>query len=191
MLPWILRWQCEGLFLSIEPDSEPRIIASRNLDPMLLKAEQFKCIRDIVVTTAREGVELIMPGLKDDGAISDKSLQSLGINSLICMPARLGDYTHGCLYLDNSLNGQSFPDNQLPYVRLLCSQIAVGLSNIKIYDEMKELKDRFEEEAIFYKREMGIVAPTEMIIGKSEGIQTRHRTDTTGSPDGQFSVGRR
>jgi transcriptional regulator with GAF, ATPase, and Fis domain len=36
---------------------------------------------------------------------------------------------------------------------------------------MKELKDRFEEEAIFYKREMGIVAPTEMIIGKSEGIR--------------------
>ena len=56
-------------------------------------------------------------------------------------------------------------------MRLLCSQIAVGLSNIKIYDEMKELKDRFEEEAIFYKREMGIVAPTEMIIGKSEEIR--------------------
>jgi transcriptional regulator with GAF, ATPase, and Fis domain len=87
------------------------------------------------------------------------------------MPAKLGEYTHGCLYLDNSLSGNSFPDNQLPYVRLLCSQIAVGLSNIKIFDEMKELKDRFKEEAIFYKREMGIAAPTEMIIGKSEEIR--------------------
>ena len=74
-------------------------------------------------------------------------------------------------------------------MRLLCSQIAVGLSNIKIYDEMKELKDRFEAEAIFYKREMGIVAPTEMIIGKSEGITARHRTDTTGGPDGQLGAG--
>jgi transcriptional regulator with GAF, ATPase, and Fis domain len=160
-----------GAFFLVEPDGEPRIVASRNLDPMMLKAEQFKCIRDIVVTTAREGIELIMPELKELGAISDKLLQSVGINSLICMPAKLGEYTHGCLYLDNSLSGKSFPDNQLPYVRLLCSQIAVGLSNIKIYDEMKELKDRFEEEAIFYKREMGIVAPTEMIIGKSEEIR--------------------
>lgn len=160
-----------GAFFVVEPDSGPRIVASRNLDPMLLKAEQFKRIRDVVVAVAREGVELIMPGLKGEGSISDKSLQSVGINSLICMPAKLGEYTHGCLYLDNSLSGKSFPDNQLPYVRLLCSQIAVGLSNIKIYDEMKELKDRFEEEAIFYKREMGIVAPTEMIIGKSEEIQ--------------------
>jgi transcriptional regulator with GAF, ATPase, and Fis domain/tetratricopeptide (TPR) repeat protein len=160
-----------GAFFLVAHDSEPRIVASRNLDPMMLKAEQFKGIRDIVVTTAREGIELIMPGLKDMGAISDKSLQGVGIHSLICMPAKLGEYTHGCLYLDNSLSGKSFPDNQLPYVRLLCSQIAVGLSNIKIYDEMKELKDRFEEEAIFYKREMGIVAPTEMIIGKSEEIR--------------------
>jgi transcriptional regulator with GAF, ATPase, and Fis domain len=159
-----------GAFFVVEPGNGPRIIASRNLDPMLVKAEQLKCIRDVVVATAREGTELIMPGLKGEGVISDKSLKDLGINSLICMPARLGEFTHGCLYLDNNLSGQSFPDNQLSYVRLLCSQIAVGLSNIKIYDEMKELKDRFEEEAIFYKREMGIATPTEMIIGKSKGI---------------------
>jgi transcriptional regulator with GAF, ATPase, and Fis domain len=160
-----------GAFFVVEPDNGPRIVVSRNLDPMLLKAEQFKRIRDVVVAAVREGIELIMPGLKGEGSISDKSLKSVGINSLICMSAKLGEYTHGCLYLDNSLSGKSFPDNQLPYVRLLCSQIAVGLSNIEIYDEMKELKDRFEEEAIFYKREMGIAAPTELIIGKSEEIR--------------------
>jgi transcriptional regulator with GAF, ATPase, and Fis domain/tetratricopeptide (TPR) repeat protein len=160
-----------GAFFVVEPGAGPRIIASRNLDPVLVKAEQFKCIRDVVVAATRVGAELIMPGLKSEGAISDKSLKGLGINSLICMPARLGESTYGCLYLDNHLSGFSFPDNQLSYVRLLCSQIAVGLSNIKMYDEMKGLKDRFEDEAIFYKHEMGIVTPTEMIIGKSEGIR--------------------
>lgn len=48
-----------GAFFVVEPDSEPKIIASRNLDPMLLRAEQFKCIRDIVVTVAHEGLELL------------------------------------------------------------------------------------------------------------------------------------
>jgi len=160
-----------GAFFTVESDGEPKIIASRNLDPMLVKAEEFKYIRNVVVVAAGEGAELIMPGLKARDGVSDKTLKDLGINSLICMPAKLGEYTHGCLYLDNNLSGQAFPDNQLSYVRLLCSQIAIGLSNIKIYDEMKELKDRFEAEAIFYKREMGIVAPTETIIGKSEGIR--------------------
>jgi transcriptional regulator with GAF, ATPase, and Fis domain len=124
-----------------------------------------------VLIAVRDGFELIMPGLKNQGDISEKSLTSLGIHSLICMPAKLGDYTYGCLYLDSSLREKPFLENQLPYVRLLCSQIAVGLSNIKIYEQMKELKDRFEEEAIFYKHEMGIAAPTKTIIGKSESMK--------------------
>jgi len=160
-----------GAFFAVDSDGEPKIIASRNLDPMLVKAEEFRYIRDIVLITAREGLELIIPGLRDQRNISEKSLADLGIHSLICMPAKLGEFTHGCLYLDSSLREKPFLENQLPYVRLLCSQIAVGLSNIKIYEQMKELKDRFEEEAIFYKREMGIAAPTEMIIGKSEGMK--------------------
>jgi formate hydrogenlyase transcriptional activator len=36
---------------------------------------------------------------------------------------------------------------------------------------MKVLKDRFEEEANFYKQEMGITAPLEKIIGQSEAIR--------------------
>lgn len=160
-----------GAFFVVEPGNEPRIIAARNLDPMLVRAEEFKRIREIVLMVHQSGRELIIPGTGAQGPISDESLQKMGIHSLICMPAKLGEHTHGCLYLDNSITGKAFADNQLPYVRLLCSQIAVGLSNIKIYEQMKELKDRFEEEAIFYKREMGIAAPTEMIVGDSEQIR--------------------
>ena len=94
-----------------------------------------------------------------------------GITSLICMPVKLGAETHGYLYLDNRLGKRLFPQNHLPYVRLVCSQIAVGLSNIKIYDEMRERKDCFEDEAIFYKREMGIANPNGMIVGHSEGMR--------------------
>jgi hypothetical protein len=41
----------------------------------------------------------------------------------------------------------------------------------RLFEEMKELKDRFEEEATFYKREMGITAPVEILVGKSEEIK--------------------
>lgn len=160
-----------GAFFTLDPGSEPTIIASRNLDPLLLKAEQFRLIREVVADVARENREAIMPGLKERDTISDESLLEAGINSLICMPAKLGEHTHGYLYIDNRFGGKPFSDSHLPFVRLFCNQIAVGLFNIRIYDEMRERKDRFEEEAIFYKREMGITNPTEMIIGKSEGIK--------------------
>lgn len=161
-----------GAFFEIDQTNKPRIIASRNLDPMLLKAEQFKVIEEVIGIVARNGTEAIMPGLNDSSNVSDEALIRVGIHSFICMPAKLGDHTYGYLYLDNRVGGESFPDSHLPYVRLLCNQIAIGLSNISIYNEIREMKDRFEEEATFYKREMGIANPLETIIGQSEAMKT-------------------
>lgn len=161
-----------GAFFEIDQTNKPRIIASRNLDPMLLKAEQFKIIEEVIGFVARNGIEAIMPGLNDPGNVADEVLLRVGIHSFICMPAKLGDQTYGYLYLDNRLGGEAFPDSHLPYVRLLCNQIAIGLSNINIYNEIREMKDRFEEEATFYKREMGIANPLETIIGQSEVMKT-------------------
>ena len=161
-----------GAFFSADDSEELRILASRNFDPMMLKTEQAKVIMEVVARTCKSGIESVMPGLAEAEGLSDKVLADEGITSLICMPAVLGDKTYGYLYLDNRLGGESFPENQLPFVRLLCNQIAVGLSNILMYEEMRGLKDRLEEEAVFYKKEMGITAPVEMIIGKSQEIAT-------------------
>jgi transcriptional regulator with GAF, ATPase, and Fis domain len=161
-----------GAFFTLEPGGEPLIVASRNLDPSMLKAEQLKPIMKVVTEVSRKGTELIMPGITERNSVTDDFLLAAGINSLICMPAKLGEERHGYLYLDNRLGKRPFPDNQLPYIRLLCNQIAVGLSNIRIYEEMRERKDRYENEAIFYKQEMGIASSAEAIIGKSSAIRT-------------------
>jgi len=160
-----------GVFFVVGLNGEQTIIASRNLDPILMRADQSRVIRDVVAHVARQGAEFVMPDPSRQDGISDASLTAAGVTSLICMPVKLGSEMHGYLYLDNRLGKGFFPDNYLPYVRLICSQIAVGLSNIKIYDEMRERKDRFEDEAIFYKKEMGIASPSEIIIGRSEGIR--------------------
>ncbi len=160
-----------GAFFILEPGSPPKTIASRNLDPLMLKAEQFSLIKEVIAGVAKRGEEVIMPGASEENTVSDRRLIETGISALICMPAKLGEYTHGYLYLDNPLGGKPFSENHLPYIRLICNQIAVGLSNIRMYEEMKTLKDRFEDEAIFYKKEMGIANPSETIIGQSEGIK--------------------
>lgn len=167
-----------GAFFVAEKNDEPGIIAGRNLDPLMLRAEQFKVIREVVMRAIREGREIVVPGFKDNSVAFNDALQQSGITSLICAPAKLGDHVHGYLYLDSKFGGGAFSEKQLPYVRLLCNQIAVGLSNIKIYEEMRGLKDRFEEEAIFYKKEMGIVTPTETIVGSSPA--TKHVIDQIG-----------
>jgi transcriptional regulator with GAF, ATPase, and Fis domain/tetratricopeptide (TPR) repeat protein len=161
-----------GAFLTHEANSDFRIIASRNIDPLLFNSEKFKHIKNFLLEAMTESRELIVSDMQDEKKIGlREALRERGVSSLIHMPARLGECTHGYLYLDNMLGGNPFRDNYLPYVRLLCNLIAVGLFNIGTYEEMRGLKDRFEEEALFYKREMGVAAPIEMMVGESEGIR--------------------
>jgi transcriptional regulator with GAF, ATPase, and Fis domain/tetratricopeptide (TPR) repeat protein len=157
-----------GAFFVFHNGREPTIIASRNLDPSFLKTEQFKLIREIVLKTADRDFTPQPP--RNEVTTSNETAPAAGIYSHICMPARLGTETHGYLYLDNRLGGQQFPENHLLYVGLLCNQIAVGLSNIRTYEEMRNLKERFEDEAIFYKQEMGLAKTPTTIMGKSKEI---------------------
>ena len=161
-----------GAFLVREPNGNDKILASRNIDPLLFSTKKFKHIKGFLLEAMADGRELILSGAQSETKSALLEIfRETGVSSLIFMPARLGEHTHGYLYLDNMLGGNPFSDNYLPYVRLLCNLIAVGLFNIGMYEEMKGLKDRFEDEAIFYKREMGAATPIEMIVGKSEGIR--------------------
>jgi transcriptional regulator with GAF, ATPase, and Fis domain len=160
-----------GAFLVPNGHGEQIIIASRNLDTQLLKADQLSLIQGVVSLAAKQNREIIFPGAIYRENIAEKELVHAGIDSLICIPCRLGNETHGYLYLDNRLGKKPFISVHLSCVRLFCSQIAVGLSNIKIYDEMKERKNRYEDEAIFYTKEMGITNHMEIIISHSEGMK--------------------
>ncbi|RJR47346.1 MAG: GAF domain-containing protein [Desulfobacteraceae bacterium] len=161
-----------GAFLIPKREGGFKQAASRNLDSLLFESDRFKMVRAVADDAARKGIELVFPQQKDDGHQAyEKIFSKAGIQSFIGVPAQLAGRTYGYLCLDNRLGGEPFSRNQLPLVRFLCSQISVGLSNLETFEEMKELKDRYEEEAIFYKREMGITPAIEMIGGKSEGMR--------------------
>lgn len=157
-----------GAFIVCESD-ELKILASRNLDPTLFGTEKFRQVREYILGAASASSELLLPSMENQEGISTGIS---GANSLICMPAKLGEEIAGYLCLDGKIGKDPFPPNQIPFVRMICSQIAVGLSNIRIYEELREQRDRLEDEAGFYKKEMGVIGPTSMIIGKSPAIKS-------------------
>ena len=152
-----------GLFL-VNDSNGSRILATRNLDPSLFNTEKFRQVREFMAGTISKGAELILP---QPGRIGAQAAEDDGCNPILCMPAKLGDEIVGYLCLEGRIGNEPFPPNQTPFLRMLCSQIAVGLSNIRIYEELRDQRDRLEEEAVFYKREMGLVGPASMIVGKS------------------------
>jgi transcriptional regulator with GAF, ATPase, and Fis domain/tetratricopeptide (TPR) repeat protein len=185
-----------GAFFRIKPGMESAVIASRNFDPSSFQTDEFRFIKEKLLAGSSHQIGPAAPG-RTEPAISADTLHKANITSLVCMPARLGNETYGYLYLDNRLGGEAFPDKLLPYLRLLCSQIAAGFSSIALYEQLQERKDRFEDEAIFYRKEMGITNPVETIIGKSEGIhrvieqiQQVAPTDSTVLIVGETGVGK-
>jgi transcriptional regulator with GAF, ATPase, and Fis domain/tetratricopeptide (TPR) repeat protein len=168
-----------GTFIVLEPEGELKQVVSRNLDPLFSDTDRFTMVKTLIADAAQRELEIVFPPQSagdpfpwEEGfQVYEKVFRQAGIHSFIGMPARLAGGTHGYLCLDNRLGGEPFSHNQLPLVRFLCSQISVGLSNLDTYREMRELKDRFEEEATFYKKEMGIAAPTDIVGGRSEGMR--------------------
>jgi transcriptional regulator with GAF, ATPase, and Fis domain len=159
-----------GAFFTLDSDGELTLTASRNLDPSILRQEQVTRLLAVVRETARLGREAVLPGLGPDFHLSEDALLEAGIHSLICLPVRLADRTHGYLYLDNRLGREPFPAANLPLVRLISNQIAIGLSNIRMFDEMKVRRDRLEDETTFYRRELGIASPAEALLGRSDPL---------------------
>lgn len=160
-----------GAFVSLETESgEPVITASRNLDPLMHKSELLSLMKEIISAIKENGLDIFVHDKKKLTNVSNESFFEADVSSLICVPVKLAHEEYGCLYLGNRLADKPFPESSLSYLRLLSNQIAVGISKIRLYENMKALKDRFENEATFYKREMGVIAPIDTIIGKSEGI---------------------
>jgi transcriptional regulator with GAF, ATPase, and Fis domain/tetratricopeptide (TPR) repeat protein len=142
-----------GGFFLLE-GGEPMVTVSRNMDPSFFETETFRSMKQIIADSAQKGRDIV---------ISETS-------PLVCMPVRLREHVYGYFCLADRLNDVLFDRENLPFMRLLCSQVAIGLSNAAMYEEMKELKVRHEEEAAFYKQELGIAVQKDAIVGESEAI---------------------
>jgi transcriptional regulator with GAF, ATPase, and Fis domain/tetratricopeptide (TPR) repeat protein len=147
-----------------ENDLKP--IASRNISSS--NQALTKLVRETITSAIKKNKEIIIPD--EDNYFSDQ-FNRLGIRSLIGVPIKFNESHHGYFVIGNHFRGEPFPEHTLSFMKMFASQIEVGLSNLNAYEEIKKLKERFEDEAILLRREMGIDLPIEQIIGQSDGIK--------------------
>ena len=190
-----LATQC--LFLKQDSKGKLKTLASRNLTRTHMNTESFQAVFGHITKIIEKGEEFIFSKNKLISPPVAKIMLDDGIHSMILMPVRLGKVTYGYISLINYLGRQPFPDNVLSYIRLICSQIAIGISNIEMYQEIIDLKNRFMDEATFYKQEMGITNPIEMMIGESAIMRDLKRkilqvsaTDSSVLITGETGVGK-
>ncbi len=157
-----------GFFL-VSDRGNLRLAVSRNMDLSSLESDGLNQLSDHITETAQGNKEILIQAASADEPFHH-FLQTLGIRSIICIPVKLGDIIEGYLLLENRMGKKTFSNEQLLFARMICSQIALGLANIRICDEIREQKNRFEEEALFYKKEMWVKDPITDIVGHSKEI---------------------
>ncbi len=145
-----------------------KLIASRNIDSISLNQTALKLLQETISAAIKRNKEIIVPGA--DTAISEL-FGRLGIRSFIGIPLKLKESLYGYFFLSNHFGGSPFPAQTLTFMRMFASQIELGISYLNAYEDIKSLKERFEDEAIFYKKELGLDLPVEQIIGESDGIK--------------------
>lgn len=157
-----------GGFFLIDKNNDPRLAASRNLDPALVDSGQAEIDAGTIRQVARSGKEAIVIGTAGsdiEGLAADKR------GWMICTPVLLQDRVIGVLYLECRLIALGFPEEDLPLLRAIGNQVAIALDNVHAYEEIARLRDRLEEETRVYKMELESSAQLGEIVGKSEAIR--------------------
>jgi transcriptional regulator with GAF, ATPase, and Fis domain len=159
-----------GAFYSAEEGNEPTLITSRNLELLSCEGGQVELIKETIARVASEGSDLVVPERSGRISTREEALIKAGITSQACVQVKLNQRVYGYLYLDNSLDREPFSAELVACLKLLCSQMAIGISNIKNRDDAEDVRHR-SQESVLYDKESKIVTPIRTIIGSSEGIK--------------------
>lgn len=170
------------------------LMASRNFDPASRDPSILKSFYEIIINSIKEESEIILP---IENRPLPRQFHDLGIYSFAGMPVKSNGLCNGYFAVGNHFGGGPFSGNTLSIVKMFASQIAVGLSYFGAYEALRGIKERFKDETIFHRREMGLELPIEKIIGRSDAIRKAIRriyqvapTDSIVLIQGETGVGK-
>ena len=152
-----------GIFLKGE-DGALRLMAGRNLDIAYLNSEDFSPNYQMVKSVLKSGREKIM----EYGAFpraEEKGWQ-------MACPVKHHEAILGVIYLDNNLFWGTPTKECMFAMKIISGQLAIALKNAEAYGEIARLKERLEDETLFYRKEFKAQPFAGEIVGNSTSIQT-------------------
>ena len=143
------------------------MIASRNIEPDRFQtATESGAMASIaqVMETGKEAVQSNVSGTSALGGFNSEA------SWRIAYPVRLQGKILGVFLLERNLGGFAVSDRILSLLRTISTLVAVALDNVRAYEEIAELKDQLEAEALFYRGEPSNARQIKDIVGTSQGI---------------------
>jgi sigma-B regulation protein RsbU (phosphoserine phosphatase) len=135
-----------GFVMLHEADGRPVFRVARGMDQETIDDPQFQISRSVVERVAREGQPILTSDAQSDDRFSmRRSVMSLRLRSILCVPLKIKDEVSGVVYVDNRLQAGIFSQADLELLTAIASSAAIAIENARLYQVAIE-KGRMERE---------------------------------------------
>jgi len=135
-----------GFVMLREADGRLIFRVARGMDQETIDDPQFQVSRSVVEQVAREGQPILTSDAQADDRFSmRRSVMSLGLRSILCVPLQIKEEVSGVVYVDNRLQAGIFFQADLELLTAIASSAAIAIENARLYQVAVE-KGRMERE---------------------------------------------
>ncbi len=168
--------EAERGFLMLRSDSgEFRFHISRNLNQEDITNPQFETSRSIIERVMETGKTYLSADAAAEEAFREqKSIQSLGLRSVLCVPIPSHDGSarnEGLIYVDNLLERGLFYEADRVLVETVGEIAAIALNAVRERQELSETKQILDEENLRLKEELGKRYRFGSLVGSSQSMR--------------------
>jgi serine phosphatase RsbU (regulator of sigma subunit) len=150
-----------GFVMLREPDGKLVFRVARGMDHETIDDPQFQISRSVVDRVAHEGQPVLTSDAQADDRFSmRRSVMSLGLRSILCVPLSLQDRILGVVYVDNRLQKGIFLQDDLELLTAIASSAAIAVENARLYQVAVE-KGRMERELQMAREVQASLLPRE------------------------------
>lgn len=158
------------LFLYNEDsDNELELCVARNISKEEYRSDGFLASKSIISKVVSDKIPLIVSDASLDETLKNKSSVIINkIRSVMCAPVMSKNELLGIIYLENTLIGSLFSDDDLTILDMIANQAGVSVENARLYkkmmlyskdleesrDEIVKLNQTLEERVILRTREL-------------------------------------
>lgn len=130
---------------------------------------RFASGESIAGIVARSGQSLIVQDVLDDARFVQRPDMKVQVRSLMCIPLTAGERVVAVLNLSHTTPNAFTPDKER-LLSIIANSSATALENTRLYDKLRESRDRLARENIDLKQELIKKFSSENIIGISKSF---------------------
>ncbi len=132
-------------FCLLNSDGEIDVFVARNMDKESVQGADSKISRHIAERAAKQGIPLLTGQAARDPALAGvASIEQKQIQSVCCVPLKVGDRILGALYLDNRMREAAFSSEDLEALETLARPAAVALLHAQLHEQNARAQKELE-----------------------------------------------